>query len=281
MNSSSGLPDTIFVGPPKTASTWIYECLHDHPQISVPENDNIDYFSANYHRDIDWYLSELGDSSIGSVVDMSQGYFQSIKAPSRIVDTVPDADIVITIRNPMDRAFSHWWHGRGSKYHEYNFENIFNDYSKFVWWARPGFYYEHTSRFLDCFPDDQIHIVFFEDLVEDDYEFIQNIFEIIDVDSDYVPEQVDEKSNTANRDAPAVWVRLRNWLRSNAPPKSKTILEPLYHGTKYFVESESEYDRGMNPELRRQLEQVYIEDVRALSSLTGRDFNHWFEYIEV
>jgi hypothetical protein len=120
--------------------------------------------------------------------------------------------------------------------------------------------------------------VFFEDLVEDDQEFIQSLFEIIGVQSDFVPEQVGDKSNTANRDAPAVWIQLRDWLRSNAPAKSKTILEPLYHGVKDFVESESEYDRGMNPEIRRQLEQVYIEDVRALSSLTGRDLDHWFEY---
>lgn len=280
MNSSSELPETIFVGPQKTASTWIYDCFDDHPQISV-QNNNIDYFSANYHRGIDWYVSQLGDHSTGSVVDISQGYFQSIRAPSRIADTAPDTDIVITVRNPIDRAFSHWWHGRGKKYHKYDFKDIFNHYSKFVWWVRPGFYYEHTSRFLEHFPDDQVHIVFFEDLVEDDQEFIRSLFNIIGVRSDFVPEQVGTKSNTANRDAPAVWIQLRDWLRSNAPAKSKTILEPLYYSVKRFVESESEYDRGMGPEMRRQLEQVYIEDIRALSSLTGRDLSHWFEYEDI
>jgi len=44
------LPDFIIAGPQKCATTWMYHCIYEHPQVLMPETDAVNYFNMNYHK---------------------------------------------------------------------------------------------------------------------------------------------------------------------------------------------------------------------------------------
>lgn len=271
--------DFVFGGPAKTATTWIYECLQSHPSVRVPDTDSLGYFDINYHRGRAWYDRRLPDSDGSAVVgDVSEGYLPSSKAPERIDDALPDTTLVFCVRNPVRRAFSHWWHGYGKGYHEYEFSNVFRSHSSFQWWIEPGFYAEHLERYRQYFSEDQIELLFFDDLKADDEAFVQDLYAAIGADDDFVPPEVGDTSNEATHAAPGLWMAARNYLRHAAPEWLKqSVLEPVYHTVRPLMESRSEYEEGIDPDLREDLEAIYRDDVRRLEEMTGRSFDHWFD----
>lgn len=271
--------DFIFGGPAKTATTWIHECLQSHPSVAVPESDSVGYFDINYHRQWDWYEEQLASPTEDAIRgDISEGYLPSEKAPRRIAEAFPDITLLFCIRNPIRRAFSHWWHGYGKGYHEYELDNVFRSFASYQWWIQPGFYADHIERYERHFSSDQIHLLFFDDLKEDNEAFIQDVFETLGVDDEFVPPIVGETSNEATFRGPAAWMDLRNWLRRAAPtPLKRALLEPAYHTVRPLLESRSKYEAGVPPEIRSQLEAIYRDDVRRLEEKTGRDLDHWFE----
>jgi len=275
--------DFIFCGPGKTASTWIYQCLREHPDITVPKTDSVGYFDNKYYRGTEWYETHFPKGSKPSTVgEFSQGYISHPRAAHRIAKEVPDVDLFFCIRNPIRRAFSHWWHGYGKGYHDYEFDQVLENHANYRMWAEPGFYAHHLERFDEIFDEDQIHLLFFDDLKESNMEFIKEIFRILSVDETFVPSLVGSTSNEAASQAPKLWLQTTRWLRTNAPQALKrNLLEPVYHSVRNIVESRSEYESGMDPTIRQELELLYASDVRRLSEKTGRDFSHWFEKIDL
>ena len=81
---SSGLVSFFHVGPPKTGTTWVFECLQEHPQICCPPEDKIHYFSMLYHRGADWYHGHFeGCAPSRFLLDPSPSYFSSEMAAGR------------------------------------------------------------------------------------------------------------------------------------------------------------------------------------------------------
>lgn len=274
-------PDFVLAGSPKAATTWIHECFLEHPGIFVPETDSLKFFDTTYHRGIDSYREQFSEADPEQVVgESSPSYLLDHHAPQRIAKHLPDATLLFSVRNPVDRAFSQWWHGYSDRYWTYEFEEIFQQHPPYQLWATPGFYDFHLSRYEEHFQDDQLHVFFFDDLVADDGAFIGEIFDTVGVDPDFMPSMIGETVNEAHHQGPNLLKRTRNWVQNNASKTARRVLSPFVSGTSSILLDRSTYEEGMAPEMRKQLEQVYREDVEALMERTGRDLSHWFEYVE-
>jgi len=118
----SGLPNFFLGGCQKTASTWLYRCFREHPEIYVPENDATHYFTMNYFQGLDWYRKIYQNNSGEKVIgDTTPSYIRDFYAPARIAKYNPQAKIIFTFRNPIDRAFSHYWHEKKKEKSPLNF----------------------------------------------------------------------------------------------------------------------------------------------------------------
>jgi hypothetical protein len=287
MNEGS-LPDFVVLGPQKCATTWIYRCLEEHPEVFVPETDSIHYFDMNYRKGEKWYQNCFAQHDGEPIVgEETPSYIRDEVVPERIAQDVPDAKLIISVRNPMDRAYSHYWHEKSKGKLSFAFEEVFENYDLFQNWVVPGFYHRHIRRFLEEFPEEQVKLVFFDDLVEDDEAFISDVFEFVGADPDYTPSFVDERVNeardkldfeTINR----VYHRAFDFVQTNFPQPVKNILHPLHTAYKRGIVGtfggKDEYEKGMDANVRRRLEELYVEEIRLLEAHTGRDFSHWFEY---
>lgn len=167
----------FFVGPGKTGTTWIYNVLKYHPDLEVSAAKETLYFSEAHDRGEEWYHSHW--SSKNKVrAEFSNTYsFENI-AVDRIYNYNPNAKIIFTCRNPIDRIISH------AKFLIRNGSELFdlNEILK----ARPDIvershYWKLIQNYRRRFSDENIGIFFFEDMTSNNLNYINNICDFIGV----------------------------------------------------------------------------------------------------
>ena len=279
---SNDKPGFIIVGPQKCATSWVFECLKDHPEVYMPETDAVDYFNINLHKDEDWYLQHFEDADESDIVgEESPTYIRDERVPKRLYDYFgEDIKIIMILRNPVDRAFSQYWHEKGREKIDREFEEMLDVYDLYSDWVLPGFYYYHLTRFMGYFERDQIKIMIFDDLVESDKDFIQEIYEFIGANPDYEPSKLNQKVNEAAYSWLKFYEGPKNFFRDNAPEFTVKTLRPVHSSVKNLVVDKDEYEKGMDDEIRAELEEIYRKDVENLSDLLDRDLTHWVEKSE-
>lgn len=183
--SDRHLPDFIHAGAQKAGSTWIYQALQEHPEVYMAEKEPVNYFDINYHRGREWYRGQfdgyMGENVVG---DESPGYLKHPLAPERVAEILPDTKVVFCLRNPVERAFSQWWHAE-SYWTNTHFGRNTHHHATADVFVTPGYYNYHLSRWEEYFDPDQLKVTFFDDFVANNESFIQGIYEYIGVDANF------------------------------------------------------------------------------------------------
>ena len=118
------LPQFIIAGAPKCGTTALYRYLLSHPQVLAPSPPSyeIGYFSDYYDHELNWYRARFPLKTAASWRSKRAGgktivtcehtpfYVMHPLAAERMAATLPGAKIIILLRNPVDRAFSHYQH---------------------------------------------------------------------------------------------------------------------------------------------------------------------------
>jgi hypothetical protein len=111
------LPDYLIVGAQKSGTTSLWEYLNDHPSVDAPCQKETYFFDTNFQQGANWYRSHfplLHDNHSDRAPPQTlsgescANYLFHPLAPQRAASTVPQAKIIILLRNPVDRAFSHY-----------------------------------------------------------------------------------------------------------------------------------------------------------------------------
>lgn len=134
MNNRYRLPDFIIAGAMKAGTTSLHHILKHHKHVFLPEDeifffdlDDIqqhpDFFmdargkwifhdyERHYQDYLEWYSSFFESADDGQVIgDDSTTYMASRKAPQRIARLLPDVKLIFMLRDPVVRAYSHYWH---------------------------------------------------------------------------------------------------------------------------------------------------------------------------
>lgn len=188
------LPNFLIVGPPKCGTTSLQIYLSQHKEIFIPNpGKEIHFFDENYEKGIKWYEkffeSVKKEEAIG---EKSPSYFFHPEAPKRIKKHIPNAKIIFIFRNPVDRAYSHYWHNVRAAGENMSFEGAIkreingetkNNASKYL---EIGKYVVHLRRWEKYFPKSQMFFMVMEDL---NIENIKKLLKFLGVDEDlYIKE---------------------------------------------------------------------------------------------
>lgn len=107
-------PDFIIIGSMKCATSAIYEYLCQHPKVWNRKPKEIHFYTQNHEKGLNWYLKYFQDKPEGCITgEASPSYFDnsySIKIPKLILEDFPEVKIIVSLRNPTDRAISHFYH---------------------------------------------------------------------------------------------------------------------------------------------------------------------------
>jgi len=110
-------PDFIVIGAAKCGTTSLYQYLRFHPQVRLPIWKEIEYFCFP-ERGRHWYTSHfprIADAGVRLVTgEASPGYLSIRACPKRVHREYPRVKLVAIIRDPVDRAISHFHHDRAS-----------------------------------------------------------------------------------------------------------------------------------------------------------------------
>ncbi|OAB61992.1 hypothetical protein AY599_10540 [Leptolyngbya valderiana BDU 20041] len=108
-------PHFIAIGCQKGGTTSLFYYLEQHPQILLSVKKEIQFWSLRYDRGLDWYLSHFPElPSDGSILtgEASPTYLDFPEAAERLQKFFPDVRLILLLRNPTDRAISHYYHWR-------------------------------------------------------------------------------------------------------------------------------------------------------------------------
>ncbi len=113
MGQPRALPDAVILGAMKSGTTSLHNYLVQHPGVIEPLRKEVHYFDVNLERGERWYRAHFGrEGEPGLNLDSSPYYLFHPAVPRRLHDLLPDAKLVVLLRDPVRRAYSHYWHER-------------------------------------------------------------------------------------------------------------------------------------------------------------------------
>ena len=198
------LPDFLILGAQKAGTTALYAYLRWHPQVTGPSFKEVSFFDRHYARGERWYRAHLPIRRSGIVGEASPSYLFHPLAPERVARMLPRARLIALLRNPVDRAFSHYQHEVALGREELSFEDalaaedermqgelermlVDPTYFSYAWWnytyAARGRYAEQLERWLAAFPRDQLLVLFTEELAADTAGTYRRVLDFLGVDA--------------------------------------------------------------------------------------------------
>ncbi|MGH2784710.1 MAG: sulfotransferase domain-containing protein [Actinomycetota bacterium] len=200
------LPSFLIIGAPKAGTTTLAAYLDAHPDVFVAREKEVHYFDTNFSRGLDWYRSRfIGAMSERAVGEASPTYMYATQRLERIAATLPKARLIAVLRDPVDRAYSHYWwqHAIGESR---SFEDAVRAEMRGEWHeGRPKRYLDggRYRRYLEdvgrYFPRDALHVVTLEDLRREPAQTFSEVCRFLGVDGSFVPPNLGEVRNPAYR----------------------------------------------------------------------------------
>ena len=202
MNVINAKPTFIGIGAQKCASSWLYRVLQEHPEVAVSEQKELDFFSFRFDRGYQWYeqhFESAGQQDIRG--EISPSYLCEESVPRRVAEYYPDMKIIVSFRDPIERALSNHRHevrlGHISVENN-NFEAGLKNNPMYI---EQGLYATHLKRWLEHFPQQQIFVVLMQDIENDPQAVVKRLYSFVGVDESFRPESISARYNVsfANR----------------------------------------------------------------------------------
>lgn len=285
--------DFIGVGFPRCGTTWISKCLEEHPEICFSNKKEVQFFNIDYDykKGIDYYRSFFNHKKSEKIVgEFTPEYYMYKKTYDRIRKDCPNAKLIFSVRNPIDRAFSHYLYRKRKTGKEYPIGEVFTQEN-----LPPeeqilfhGFYYHHLSRWLKNIPKDQYLIVVHEDSKEDPIAFIQKIYRFLGVKENFIPQSLNQETNTSkglnyrSRFIQNIYAYRTKIKRNNFGRKVVEFLKKLGLSRVValiiswnFKGSQSGEKEVLSSEMRKKIREVYEDDIKSLEQFMNRRFSSW------
>lgn len=289
-------PDFFVVGAAKSGTSALWKYFQMHPDIFVTKeiaSKELGYYSNQYGIDNeDQYLSHFKDATPNqSIGEVCHVYLTSLESAKRIKEEIPNAKIIIILRNPVDRAYSlyNWMvmHGyecntsfeKALKREEELISNktlkstLLHDYKLNYSYFKSGLYYEQIKRFFDVFGRKNVLVIEYGDFKKNQKDFLSKIYTFLGVTNNHHFEL-----NHINKSKRVISVKLQYMSRKLLLSKfSKYTFLKLTSNFLLKFNTINFLPKKINSDTRENLLQKYKEDIEKLTSLTRIDFNKkWF-----
>jgi Sulfotransferase family len=280
-------PNLFIVGAAKAGTTSLYHYLARHPDVymspvkephffsQIRPTPNLEPFFPHVVDEAAYlalFAAARGEKYLG---EASTSYLWDHSAADAIQASCPDAKIIIILREPCDRAYSHYWNDVREGIEHRSFDDAVSEevrgppgeWGVSSLYVDAGFYSERVERYLEKF-EGNVLILFFEQLVADVPTTVEQVFTFLAVDPGCASQIEREASNPFALPRNALSGRL---LGSGALRSFARIVVPRparAYGRKLLT-TRAEKPQ-MAADVRQRLLAIYESDVRRLTEVTGR-----------
>jgi hypothetical protein len=266
------LPEFLFIGAVKAATTWIAHQLRGRSDVFLPGPEP-HYFTRAYDRGEDWYASLFADAGAEQHIgEKSADYLADPEAPRRAAALLPDALLVAQLRDPVERAYSDYCmlYRRGQ---------VGGDVARYLAcgttaprFLNDGLYARHIARWLDHFPADRLKIVLYDEIRAEPERVVGDVSTFLGLAPAIEPERVRQRMNDS--EAPVVPLPLRRLPQSLKDLVTPLRANPAFKAVRNLIARPVQYP-PLTSELRLRLSDYYREDVIQLGAMLGRDLSAW------
>ena len=293
------LPNFMCLGAAKSGTTTLYDILRQHPDIYMPSFKEPHFFDipANFSNGIKWYSDTYFVKTNKKIIaDFTPSYFFDHNAPKRIFNSLGDKiKFLVVLRNPVDRAYSHYLHSRRDHHENEDFEESLKleanrlskyqenlDYLSYLRhsYVNQGLYSEMAKRYLKYYSLDNFLFINFEDeLLKEKDLTIQKILDFLEIDRSILL-NTNIRSNPSSKERSQTLKRIMKktgWWRVLL----KTIIPSLKIRQIIKNRIQRANLRVFTPKriIQVQREKIYTsyfkDDIRNLEQLLDRDFSNW------
>lgn len=250
------LPTFLIVGFMKSGTSALVRGIRNHDSVfSVPEKE-IHYFDRHYQEGIDWYKAKFQHRGRALAVGEGTPYLGNRVATTRLLADLPEAKLIVIVRQPADRAYSHYWHNRRRGREHLSFPDALEaERSRSVPddaifdYMNLGFYAKHLTQVTDATPRDRLLFLRNDDLKYQRAQVLGSCWEFVGVDPDLGRVEVPERPMRRR-----IWRATKNRVKGRSDDRSYPPLDP-----------------GM----RASLTEEFTPDILKLQDLLGRDLSDW------
>ena len=284
------LPTFMVVGAQKAATTWLSECLDEHPEIFVPPCKEVHFFCpagncrvSTEARGLDWYLSLFPEESRYRVRgELSTDYMFFPEAAEALHRLNPDMKVIFMLRHPVDRAYSAYWMQRRKRTNLPPFETVLEQRPDFI---TRGLYHEQIDRFLRHFPREQIRIYLYEDMKRDPDALIGDLYAFLGADPAFRPRSMGKRIGASRPRKP--WAAFLIY-RVLSPIINLPVVLPVWRFLRRHTRVQEVLIRAgqakgtastgypkLSAETRARLLALFAEENERLFALLGRRIPEW------
>jgi hypothetical protein len=285
--------DFFIVGAPKAGTTSLYHYLNEHLEIEMSSQKEPDYFSDSLIQNKGMYygknridtLEKYNNLFVNPDVKLrgegSVSYLFYDDVPLKIKTYNPEAKIIIILRDPVDRAFSHYLMDYRLGLVSESFEDIINKKSKhknahlfYQQYIQVSEYAPQIKRYLNVFKRENILFIDYEDFKNDVAGVVNNVYLFLGVNDDFQP-NLNKKHNTYTMPKNGIiryiysFVSFRNFLTSIF---SKGLVKSIRNSL--FINDRKPKLSNANREF---LNEFFKEDLKELNALLNKDFTKWLK----
>lgn len=293
-------PNLFIIGAPKSGTTTLHSLLEQHPQVFMSEPKEPRFFSrdSEYQKGFDWYLDTyFHDSSNHKILGEATPTYLYLnqKTIPRIKQHLQDSPIkfIAILRNPVDRAYSHYWFNRNTKLkltESLSFEDALATENERLAnspefyaegrvsyaYFQIGLYASQAQAFINAFGEQNCLWLLFEDIFTENFQrTINNIEKFLEIDTLSLKYAKKKESIQYRSKTLAFLIRQSRELRKVAslfiPEKLRSNLKSslISYNAKAF-----QYP-SMQPQTRQMLVEKYKPSINDLEKIIGRDLSHW------
>jgi hypothetical protein len=278
------LPNFLIVGAMKSGTSSLANWIGAHPQAFIAAGKEIHFFDVdeNWQLGLEWYRENFdGTDGALAVGEGTPRYMFLRRAVERMAAAVPEAKLIVCLRDPVERAFSHYLHAyyrvaderrsfatavedELARAVDFEPEEVAGGY------VQRGYYARQLERLTAHFPRVRVHVVLFDDIRDDPGRAFSETCRFLGLADDLPPRNVGSRVNAAAVYRPlTVW----RWMRrDDVLPRLHPRLASLIE--RAMKRSLSRYP-AIDPAVHSRLAEHFAPHNDALAAWLERDLPSW------
>jgi len=165
----------------------------------MAECKEVHFFDQNYEKGISWYEEIFKGRTEKAIGEATPAYLYFEHIPQLIYGHMPHVKLILSLRNPVERAYSHYMNliakaRKGDPNYGISFEKKIAVTPRLI---TEGLYVDKLERYFSLFPRENFLIVLYDDLKKDPSLFLQSVYSFLGVDHQFESPLMDNRINAA------------------------------------------------------------------------------------
>lgn len=292
------IPNFFIVGAPKCGTTAMNDYLNQHPDVFMAHKE-LHYFGEDLQiknrisepEYLQHFQNAVGEKIVG---EASVWYLFSATAAKEIKHFSPDAKVLIMLRNPVEMIYSlHSQNLYDGNEDVPDFETALSldekrkkgiklpqsiDFFQIPSYIDSALFSEQVKRYIDVFGKENLHIVLYEDFVENTVQVVLNVFRFLNVDTNV---RVDYGLINPNKKIRSFYLHKSLKHPPSTLKKAVRIIMPIRKTRHMIMRLLFEWNvqirkrKKMDVSVQNKLRSFFAKDIQRLSELINMDLTGW------